>query len=124
MSNKTQPETKFDKIRWFIVLILLVLGIFANYYFSQEPVAIKIAVWIVLVCIILFVAAQTTKGAKAWRFLKEARNEIRRVVWPNRQETVQTTGMVMVMVVVVALILWGIDTILLMAIGWFTGHGG
>ena len=124
MGKKNQPETKFDKVKWLIALLILVIGFIANYHYLQEPLSLRLAGWIVLICVVLYIIAKTTKGAKAWRFLKEARNEIRRVVWPKRQETVQTTGLVMLMVVVMALILWGVDTLLLYAISWFTGHGG
>jgi preprotein translocase subunit SecE len=46
--------------------------------------------------------------------LKEARGEIRKVVWPTRQETTQTTLIVVVVVLVMALLLWGLDSLL----GW------
>ena len=124
MGNKVQPETKFDKLKWLAVLILLALGLVVNYHLSDTPWSLRLAGWIVLVCVMLYIAAQTTKGMASWHFLKEARNEIRRVVSPNRQETMQTTGMVIVVVIVLALILWGVDTLLLYAISWFTGHGG
>ena len=49
-----------------------------------------------------------------WTLLKEARSEIRRVVWPSNQETTQTTLVVLVLIVIFALILWGLDSLL----GW------
>ena len=63
------------------------------------------------------------RGKTIWRFIKEARNEVRRVVWPNRQETLQMTLLVFAMVFILALILWGVDSVLMAALGWFTGSG-
>ena len=60
------------------------------------------------------IALQTAKGAAFWALVKGSRNEIRKVVWPTRQETVQTTMIVVAFVLLVALILWGLDTFL----GW------
>ena len=115
---------KFDRLKWAVAALLLVAGFVANYFYEQEPLPLRIAGWIVLLCIVGLVLVRTAKGRTFWRFTKDARDEIRRVVWPNRQETVQTTAIVFLVVIVLALILWGIDSILLSAITWFTGHGG
>ena len=58
------------------------------------------------------IAAQTERGHGIWTLIKEARTEIRRVVWPSNQETTQTTLVVLVIVLVFALILWGLDSLL------------
>ena len=63
-----------------------------------------------MVSVVLGVALQTEKGAWAWNLAKEARVEIRKVVWPTTQETTQTTLIVVGVVIVVALILWGLDS--------------
>ena len=60
------------------------------------------------------VALQTAKGAAFWELVKGSRTEIRKVVWPTRQETVQTTLIVVAFVLLVALVLWGLDSFL----GW------
>jgi preprotein translocase subunit SecE len=58
------------------------------------------------------IAAQTVKGSAFLVMFKEARNEIRKVVWPNRQETLQTTMIVVAVVLIMALLLWGLDSLL------------
>jgi preprotein translocase subunit SecE len=98
-----------DTGKWFLVLLLLVAGIVANSYFGAVAVAIRLAVGIVLSAVILAVVAQTSKGQLAWGFIKGSRNELRKVIWPTKQETTQTTLLVAVMVVITALILWGLD---------------
>lgn len=127
MSSKAtvqQTKPRFDLLKWLLILALLVAGIVANYYFSSTAWAIRAAVGIVVVVIILFIAAQTAKGRNAWGVIKGARTELRKVVWPTRQETVQTTLVVVAMVVITALILWGIDSLFMWAIGWLTGQRG
>ena len=56
------------------------------------------------------IGLQTEKGHAAWELAKEARIEVRKVVWPSRQETTQTTLIVVAVVIFVALILWGLDS--------------
>ena len=58
-----------------------------------------------------------------WGFIKDSRSEIKRVVWPTRPEVVQMTVIVLIMVSSLGLILWGVDSVLLRAIGWITGYG-
>ncbi len=65
---------------------------------------------IVLAVLAFAIAIQTQKGGAAWSLIKEARGEARRVVWPKRQETVQTTLIVLVLVIIFALILWLLDS--------------
>ena len=64
-----------------------------------------------------WVASTTERGGALWQLLKSSRTEIRKVVWPTRQETTQTTLIVVVFVFIMALILWGIDSVL----GWLVG---
>jgi preprotein translocase subunit SecE len=76
-----------------------------------------------LACILLALALTTRLGKRFWRFAKETRGELRKVTWPTRQETIQTTLIVAALVVLVALILWGVDTFLLWIVGHLTGQG-
>ncbi|WP_371358307.1 preprotein translocase subunit SecE, partial [Salmonella sp. E393-2] len=69
---------------------------------------------LVLAVIAAFLALQTAKGQAFFSPAKEARVEIRKVVWPSRQETTQTTLIVVAVVLVMALLLWGLDSLL----GW------
>lgn len=69
-------------------------------------------------------AAQTHKGQRIWAFAREARMELRKVIWPTRPETVRTTLVVVAVVIVVALFLWGLDAFLLWAAGFLTGQRG
>lgn len=115
---------KQDALLWVLIAVLLCAGIVAYYYFQELAWALRASAALVLICIIIAIASQTSQGNKAWNFAKEARFELRKVVWPTRQETIQTTMIVVAMVVIMALILWGVDSILMWAVSWLTGQRG
>jgi preprotein translocase subunit SecE len=100
---------------------LVVAGIVANYYYHDIAWPIRLAGWIVLSIVIILVALQTAKGKMFQAFSKDARMELRKVTWPTRQETIQFTIGVVVMVMIMALALWLIDSALLWIVKWFTG---
>lgn len=114
-------KSQFDALKWLLILFLLAGGVVANFYYSRVAVALRIAIGIVLSVLVLLIASQTQKGRKAWGFIKGSRAELRKVVWPTRQETVQTTLVVVVMVIMTALILWGLDSFFMWAVAWMTG---
>jgi preprotein translocase subunit SecE len=117
----TPATSSFDAVKWVVIALLIAAGVWANYRYSEVEWALRFAGWIVLACVVLAIAYQTNAGRQAWEFSKSARTELRKVVWPTRQETIQTTIVIVVLVVLMALILWGIDSFLLWAMGWFTG---
>jgi preprotein translocase subunit SecE len=90
------------------------VAVVGNSYFSNESLLYRVLAIVALAAMAGFVALQTAKGASFWSLVKGARTEIRKVVWPTRQETVQTTMIVVAFVLLVALILWGLDSFL----GW------
>ena len=115
-----QPTTKYDWLWWLVIFALVVGGIGAYYYYHDVNWALRAAVGLLLACVTIIVILQTAAGRNVWKFAKEARIELYKVVWPTRQETIQTTMVVVGMVILMALILWGIDSILMWLISWFT----
>ena len=104
-------EGRFDSLKWLIVVVLVTVSVAGNHYFSAESLLYRVLALLVLACVAGFVALQTLKGQKFAALLKDAKSEIRKVVWPTRQELTQTTLIVIVFVLVVALILWGLDSL-------------
>lgn len=123
-SKGSKAHLRKDSLLWMIILVLVVAGIAANSYYNQVAGALRAAGAIVLAIVIIGIALLTSQGKKALTFIKGSRTELRKVVWPTRQETIQTTLVVVAMVVVTALILWGLDTLFLWAISWLTGQRG
>lgn len=112
-----------NSLKWVMVIVLIALGIVANYHFSEQSLLIRIAGLFGLSVLAIAIALQTENGKRFWRFAMDARLELRKVVWPTRQETIQTTAMVLGVVAIVSLILWGVDIFLLKIIAWLTGYG-
>jgi len=109
-----QSASRFDGVKWLVVVALVAAGIVGNSYFADESLLYRVLGLVALGVVAGLVALQTAKGAAFWALVKGSRTEIRKVVWPTRQETVQTTMIVVAFVLLVALILWGLDSLL----GW------
>jgi len=113
MSSKVEAsENNNDLIKWLLASLLFTVGIASFYLLPDLSVLIRVGMLLVTVGIAAFIALTTEKGRATWRFGKEAEIEVRKVVWPTRQETIQTTLIVMAMVVVMALLIWMVDSIL------------
>ena len=111
MNTKVETaEFRFNGLKWLIVFTLVIAGAVANSYYSAEfPILYRVLALVALGIFICFVAVNTTKGHLFWELLKAAQVEVRKVVWPTRQETIQTTLLVVVVVIIAAFILWGLD---------------
>ena len=105
-----------DNIKWLGAVALILGGLWAFYAFGEESLLFRVLGLLVVIGGAGAIALQTEKGRTAWGFAREARTEVRKVVWPTRRETVQTTGLIMGMVIIVAFFLWGLDSFL----GWLT----
>lgn len=112
-----------NSLKWALAITLIVLGIVGNYYYGEYSLLIRVLALILLAGMTILLVLQTDKGRQFWEFTQESRAELRKVVWPSRQETVQTTMMVLGVVAIVACILWGVDILLLKAVAWLTGYG-
>ena len=82
---------------------------------------IRVAIIIALIAVGMAIGFSTVKGKAGLAFAKESKVEARKVVWPTRQEAVQTTGIVLVATVIMSLIMWGLDSILFELVGFVTG---
>ena len=111
MSSKAEAgEYQLDSLKWLAVLAIVAGGIYANSYYAVIVPLFRALAGVLLVAVAVGIALQTEKGAWAWDLAKEARVEVRKVVWPTTQETTQTTLIVVGVVILVALILWGLDS--------------
>lgn len=120
-STEEQVGSSFDTLKWGVVFLLLAGAVAGNYMYGEASVLIRAVSVVVAVAIAGLVAMQTEKGSNAVIFAKEARTEVRKVVWPTRQEAVQTTGIVLVVTLLMSLLLWGLDSVLFWVVGLITG---
>jgi preprotein translocase subunit SecE len=122
MSAKTEVvASKFDLVIWAAIFTFFVVGVVLNFHFAYVALSIRIAAWIVAFILLGLAALQTYHGRTFFNFTKDVRMELRKVVWPSRQQIIQTTGLVIVAVIIFALILWAIDSSLLYAVNRLTG---
>ncbi|QBJ61751.1 preprotein translocase subunit SecE [Pseudoalteromonas sp. DL-6] len=120
-TNVETPSSGMDAVKWLVAIVLLAGAVVGNYMYAEQSVLLRAIGVVVAVAAGLGIAAVTEKGRTFLAFAKEARIEVRKVVWPTRQETTHTTLIVMVATVIMALILWGLDGILFRAVGFLTG---
>ncbi|GAW97789.1 MULTISPECIES: preprotein translocase subunit SecE [Colwellia] len=120
-STEEQPSSSFDTLKWGVIFLLLAGAVAGNYVYGEESVLIRAVTVVVMVGVAGLIALQTEKGRNAAIFAKEARTEVRKVVWPTRQEAVQTTGIVLVVTLLMSLLLWGLDSVLFWLVSLVTG---
>ena len=115
---------KFDLVKLVIAGLIVIAAVAGFYVFDDQSTPLRVVGLLALTGVAAWVGLQTEPGRKFWAFLQDAQFEVRKVVWPTRQETVQTTLLVMVVVIIIALILWGLDTVLGWAIRQMIGGPG
>ncbi|MDZ7752116.1 MAG: preprotein translocase subunit SecE [Gammaproteobacteria bacterium] len=116
MAANADTSERLDPVKWALAFALVGGAIWAFYYFGDHSLLLRVVGMLAATAAALAVIVQTRKGHMAWEFVLEARTEVRKVVWPTRKETVHTTGIIMLMVTVVAIFLWLLDMFLAWAI--------
>ena len=111
-SKEIGVGASLDWLKWGLVGIIVALAVYANWYYQEQSLFLRVLGLLIAGAAAFLIAVKTEKGNTAWNLIKEARSEIRRVVWPTNNETTQTTLVVLVMVFIFSLILWGLDSLL------------
>ena len=107
-----QAASRFDAVKWLIAVLLVALAVVGSTQFVSQPLPYRILGVILVAGLGIAVFFSTAKGRALVELGQSAKKEIQRVVWPTRQETTQTTAIVIVAVLIVGLVLWLIDTLL------------
>lgn len=106
---------------WAVAFVLFAVAAVGNAYFATHfSLLVRVLLLVALMVGAVVLAALTNQGQKAIGFMKDSRQELRKIVWPTRGETTQTTLIVGAMCLVVALALWGIDSIIVAVINFLT----
>jgi len=122
-----QTETgasALDKVKLLLAIAVLISGIGAYYYYPDMSVVIRAGGVLASVVIAIVIVMQTAMGREMWQFIQTSRVELRKVVWPNRQDTTQTTLAVIVFVIILGVFFWGLDMGLLWVTKTLTGQVG
>ena len=121
-TNTEEQNGSLDPVKWILVIGLLAAAVVGNYIYGEEiSVLIRVIGVLAAVGIAAAIATQTVKGRDAVNFAKESRLEVRKVVWPTRKEATNTTLIVLAATAFMALVLWGLDGILVRGVGFITG---
>lgn len=116
-----RSRSGMEAIKWLFVVILLVAAIVGNYYYRDISLPLRALAVVIIIALAGALALVTVKGKASIAFAREARTEMRKVIWPTRQEALQTTLIVAVVTAVMSLILWGLDGILIHLVSFITG---
>ena len=120
-SNIETPGFNLDTVKLAVALLIVIAALAAFYIFIEQSLLYRVIGLLASAGIAVAIALQTDKGQQIWGYFQDAQIEVRKVVWPTRQETTQTTLIVILMVVLVAIILWLLDMFLGWAIGSLMG---
>jgi len=123
MVAKTEEvvSNKLDTFKLLLAIAVLIAGIVGFYYYEAESQLYRVLGIVFATAVAVAISSTTTLGQNLIGFGREARMEVRKVVWPTRQETVQTTLMVLVAVIIIGIFLWLVDMVLAQAIQMITG---
>jgi preprotein translocase subunit SecE len=124
MSAKSEETgSGLDTVKLLVVAALLVAGVFGFYSFADQPLWVRLGGLLLVVGAAVFVALQTAVGRTVFQFAADSRAEVRKVVWPTRQETLQTLLIITIAVLLTALFLWLVDSVLFFIVRYLTGQG-
>jgi preprotein translocase subunit SecE len=113
----------FDTAKLILAILALIGGVAGFYYFADSGLAYRVLGMLAAVGVALALVLSTAMGKSFMVFLKDARIEVRKIVWPTRQETMQSTLVVVALVFVVGLLLWTLDAALFWGVSLLTGQG-
>jgi preprotein translocase subunit SecE len=111
-----------DKIRLLVAFLLVAAGIAGFYYLNDSAAVLKLASVLVGLVLAAGVAWTSEPGKRFFAFAQDAIAEAKRVVWPTRKETLQTTGVVILFAVTMALFLWAVDAGLMTMVNMLMGR--
>jgi preprotein translocase subunit SecE len=111
-----------DKLKLVAAILLVCAGVTGFYLLADSPAIIRVAIVLVGAALGAVVAWSSAPGKQFYAFAQDSAAETRKVVWPSRKESMQTTAIVFVFVVIMALFLWLVDAGLLWAVKLVMGR--
>ena len=123
-SKADTGSTPLDTLKVAAAAAVLLAGLFGYYYYSDVAVVLRALGVLVALALSAVVLLQSAQGKTLWRFMSSSRVELRKVVWPTREEAIQTTVAVMVFTLIMGVFFWLLDLFLLWFTRLLTGQGG
>ena len=123
-TTETNESGALDVLKLLIAAALLVGGVFGYYWYLEWMLWVRVLLVLGGLAACIGVAATSTQGQRVWAFIQGSRIEIRKVVWPTKQETTQTAIAVFIFTLVMALFFWALDSGLLWLTRKLVGSAG
>jgi preprotein translocase subunit SecE len=123
----TKAETgpgALDTVKLAAAVLVLLAGFVAYYWFADASILLRVLGLVAGLVAGIVIAFQSSQGRELWQFIQGSQVEIRKVVWPTQQETINTTLVVIVFTIVMAAFFFLVDFLLLNITQFFTGQGG
>ena len=122
MSSKSETlDSKLDTAKLLVAVVLVVIAVAAFYYFEDVSQLVRVIGLLVALGVGIAIAATTELGGNLIGFMQDSRAELRKVVWPSRQETLQVSLAVILMVIIMSIFLWLLDMFLFWLVRLLTG---
>ena len=125
MDTKVEDQPTFiDTVKLFLAVLIVLVAFVGYYYFADSPVLLRALGLVAAFGVGIWIALQSVQGQSIWKFIQSSRVELRKVVWPTREETIQTTIAVLVFALIMGVFFWLLDLLLLYLTSKLTGQGG
>jgi preprotein translocase subunit SecE len=115
-TTETSDSGILDTLKLLMAAGLLVGGIFGYYWYLEWLLPLRVLLVLGGLAASIGIVATSTQGRRIWEFIQGSRIEIRKVIWPTKQETTQTAIAVFIFTLVMACFFWALDSGLL----WLT----
>jgi len=124
METKVEEQpTVVDTAKLAFAIVVVLAGLVAYYYFADASALLRALGVILALAVGAVVAFTSLQGRTLWKFIQGARVELNKVVWPTREETIQTTLVVLVVALIGGVFFWLLDLFLLWVTTQITGQG-
>ncbi|WP_423821657.1 preprotein translocase subunit SecE [Salinisphaera sp. SPP-AMP-43] len=121
-AQEQRTASALDTALLWLAIVVLVLSIAGYYWFTAYADVVRVLGMLAGVVVAALIAFQSSLGKTAWSYVQGSRTELRRMVWPTRRETMQTTLLVVVFVLILAAFIWALDVVLGYAVTLLTGR--
>nr|BET44415.1 MAG: preprotein translocase subunit SecE [Candidatus Aschnera chinzeii] len=117
-NNIHTDHNNYDIFKWIIATTCLLIAIISNFYFKKYNIFLQIIITTLLILSSILIGLRTKSGKLLLLFAREAYIELKKVIWPTYYETLQMTLIIIAVAIIIALILWGLDTILVRVVSF------
>ena len=123
LATQATANPMLDKVKLGVAALAAIAGIWAFHYLAAYPLIVRLGAIILGFLVGIGIGWTSDPGKQFYAYTQDSLEEARKVVWPSRKETMQTTGLVIAFVIVMALFLWGVDAVLTWLLQLFIGRG-